>query len=79
MSDIQRTEHDRLAEWFSPQRFFLDAPKQEPGTAYVLASDFLLAQAEINRLRRVLRTYESCRHACITCFCTREAQEALRP
>jgi len=45
------TSNDRLPPVFSPQRFFLDAPKQPPGTAFVLDSDFRLAMEEIERLQ----------------------------
>jgi hypothetical protein len=45
------TETESLPPIFSPQRFFLDAPKQPRGTCFVLNTDFQLAMGEIERLR----------------------------
>lgn len=50
MADLA-DEHGSLPPIFSPQRFFLDAPKQQPGTCFVLNTDFQLAMGEIERLR----------------------------
>lgn len=46
------TDCESLPPIFSPQRFFLDAPKQPRGTCFVLNTDFQLAMAEIARLQR---------------------------
>ena len=70
-------DDDRTPEWYSPKRYFLDAPKEQPGTAFVLASDFVRLQGEVNRLRRALRAYENCRHGCVNCNCTADARNAL--
>lgn len=50
------TETESLPPIFSPQRFFLDAPKQQPGTCFVLNSDFEKAMAEIKRLNALINT-----------------------
>jgi hypothetical protein len=43
--------------WFrSPQRFFLDAPKQQPGTCFVLNDDYLEAVKEIERLQQLVHS-----------------------
>lgn len=34
---------------------------------------------EIARLKEALQPYVHCRHACIECFCTKEARAALQP
>lgn len=35
------------------------------------------AAAEIAKLRKALEPYKHCRHACVSCFCTKEAIAAL--
>jgi hypothetical protein len=48
------TEVESLPPIFSPQRFFLDAPKQPRGTCFVLNTDFQLVMAEVNRLQEFI-------------------------
>lgn len=43
-------------KWFrSPKRYFLDAPKEEPGTCFVKNDDYVEAIEEIQRLERQVR------------------------
>lgn len=44
-----------MNEWHSPQRFFLDAPKQPPGTCFVLNSDYEAARAALKHARKFCR------------------------
>jgi hypothetical protein len=54
------TDSRTSKEWFrSPQRFFLDAPKQPPNTCFVLNSDYTEAVNEVARLQRDLRLAEA--------------------
>jgi hypothetical protein len=39
----------------SPKRYFLDAPKEQPGTCFVKNDDYVLALDEIERLQREVR------------------------
>jgi hypothetical protein len=52
-------ETESLPPIFSPQRFFLDAPKQRPGTCFVLNTDFERAMREIERLQNIQRDFHN--------------------
>ena len=46
--------------WFrSPRRFFLDAPKEQPGTCFVKNEDYAEAMEEITRLQQEMARYEN--------------------
>jgi hypothetical protein len=47
-------------EWFrSPKRYFLDAPKEQPGTCFVKNDDYVEAIEEIRRQSTELVRHES--------------------
>lgn len=46
--------------WFrSPKRYFLDAPKEQPGTCFVKNDDYAEAIDEIQRLTAELKGVQS--------------------
>lgn len=44
-----------MNDWHSPQRFFLDAPRQPLGTCFVLNSDYEAARAALKHARKFCR------------------------